>query len=608
VAAAPVLRLETSWSYSDDDTLRSYRAGDIMTGSLTWTRPVRMAGLQVQRNFALRPDIVTMPLPAARGSAAVPSTVDVYVDNVKTYSGAIGAGPFVIDNLPAGSGRTAATVVVTDVTGRRSEQRLEVVNVPELLRKGLVDYSLEAGLVRRSFGSRSFDYGHDPAASATLRAGLTDRLTVEGHGELTSRLINGGAGGYLPLGSGLGVVNGGLAVSAGPDGAGASVFAAWRGNMGPLALQVAASRSFGSFADLASVFSTSQTGSGAPLWSGGGIPRAQLRAALSYHWQTVNADLRASLVRTTRQGGAHELTATAGLSKSFGKAATVFADGFAGNRHDYGASLGVSFPLGHHALGSSLVRVSRQGGVTGWAQAQKAAEERPGSYGWRVGRTAGEAADTLEASAVYRGSLARLEAGATQQAGAVRLRATADGSLVVADGGLFLAGTTGEAYAVVDAGAPNVPVLLENQVIGKTGKAGKLLVPGLSAYQKSRLSLDVRSLPVTAVIPSTEMVVVPRDHSGVTAEFGVRAQAPSAVVIVVDEAGHALPAGTPLALSGAPAAFFVGYEGRAFVTGLAAANRITAELAGGSCSGSFAFAPEGDTQQVLGPVTCRLAQ
>ncbi|MGY3695904.1 hypothetical protein ACVIGA_005984 [Bradyrhizobium sp. USDA 3240] len=37
---------------------------------------MRLGGVQMQTNFALRPDLVTLPIPALSGSAAVPSTLD----------------------------------------------------------------------------------------------------------------------------------------------------------------------------------------------------------------------------------------------------------------------------------------------------------------------------------------------------------------------------------------------------------------------------------------------------------------------------------------------------------------------------------------------------
>src|SRR5436305_8189320 len=103
---ADALRLDTTWAYSDPESMKTYRAGDVISGGLAWTRPIRLGGAQMQRNFALRPDLVTMPLPTFSGTAAVPSTVDVYVNNVRTLSQPVGPGPYQISNLPtlAGAG------------------------------------------------------------------------------------------------------------------------------------------------------------------------------------------------------------------------------------------------------------------------------------------------------------------------------------------------------------------------------------------------------------------------------------------------------------------------------------------------------------------------
>jgi outer membrane usher protein len=46
------LRLTTTMSYSDPETLMSYRAGDVINGGFAWTRPIRIGGVQMQRNFA----------------------------------------------------------------------------------------------------------------------------------------------------------------------------------------------------------------------------------------------------------------------------------------------------------------------------------------------------------------------------------------------------------------------------------------------------------------------------------------------------------------------------------------------------------------------------
>ena len=77
---ATAIRLDTTWTTSNQERAETYRAGDFISGSLNWTRPVRMGGLEAQRNFALRPDLITTPMASMAGSAAVPSTLDVFIN------------------------------------------------------------------------------------------------------------------------------------------------------------------------------------------------------------------------------------------------------------------------------------------------------------------------------------------------------------------------------------------------------------------------------------------------------------------------------------------------------------------------------------------------
>ena len=102
------IRLDSTYVYSDPDTLRRYRLGDFITGGLGWTRPVRLGGVQVNSDFSMRPDLVTFPLPSVEGSVAVPSTVDVLVNSTRLLSRQVQPGPFQIPQLPvitgAGSG------------------------------------------------------------------------------------------------------------------------------------------------------------------------------------------------------------------------------------------------------------------------------------------------------------------------------------------------------------------------------------------------------------------------------------------------------------------------------------------------------------------------
>ena len=68
--AASAIRLDTSYTFSNAETLHRVRVGDFISGGLSWTRPVRLAGAQFSLDFGLRPDLVTFPLPSVSGSAS----------------------------------------------------------------------------------------------------------------------------------------------------------------------------------------------------------------------------------------------------------------------------------------------------------------------------------------------------------------------------------------------------------------------------------------------------------------------------------------------------------------------------------------------------------
>ena len=176
----------------------SYRAGDVIGGGFAWTRPIRIGGAQVQRNFGLRPDLVTLPLPAARGSAAVPSVADVYINNVKTYSQDVNSGPYLLSNLPAITGSGTARVILRDSSGHTTESVLPFYVSSSLLAPGMFDYSVEAGLPRLSYGTTGDRYVATPVASASARFGVFDWFTVLGHAEGGAGLMNGSLGSRDP--------------------------------------------------------------------------------------------------------------------------------------------------------------------------------------------------------------------------------------------------------------------------------------------------------------------------------------------------------------------------------------------------------------------------
>ncbi len=162
----------------------TYRAGDFISGGLSWTRPVYLGGIQAQRNFALRSDLVTLPLPSFGGTAAVPSTLEVYTQNVRTYTGNIPAGPYP-DHQSAGVCRCRRSAGRAERQPRsRDDDQLAILYVQRHAGSGTCSISRQ----RSDFhGAISASNPTTMTAAclgvATARYGLTNWLTLEGHAE-----------------------------------------------------------------------------------------------------------------------------------------------------------------------------------------------------------------------------------------------------------------------------------------------------------------------------------------------------------------------------------------------------------------------------------------
>ncbi|MDT9127046.1 hypothetical protein RSW40_26950, partial [Escherichia coli] len=78
------------------------------------------------------------------------------------------------------------------------------------------------------------------------------------------------------------------------------------------------------------------------------------------------------------------------------------------------------------------------------------------------------------------------------------------GSIAIAGGDVFLGNRIDDAFAVVDAGAPGVEILLENRPMGQTNRGGKILLANLHSYDINTITLDRGNLPVDARIDRTK--------------------------------------------------------------------------------------------------------
>jgi len=488
-------------------------------------------------------------------------------------------------------------------------------------------WSVEAGVPRLSYGFGSDAYVGSVVGSATLRRGIFDWLTVEGHAEAGDGVANGGIGADVKTGN-FGVAGAALSASKSDRGAGLQVYVAYETHLFGFNLAASSQRTFASYDDLASstgrlraavtvplqdfsgFFSylpaaLSTLPAAAPIYATFRPPRAIDRITLGMPLRFDNrADVSVSYIHLLDTFGTNSdiLTGTYTRSLPFGASlsATLFRD-FGTNR-SLGVFAGLSVPLGNSVSASTSFARTRYNSTLA-TEAVKSPGIDPGSYGWYV-RDAEGSTVYRQASASYRSNHGTVQVGASENGSKTGLALELRGSITTMGGGIFLSNWIDDSFAVVDAGAPGIEVLSENRNAGFTNARGLLLVPTLRAYQRNKIAVDPTNLPVDAEIENTHEVVAPADRAGLLVKFRTRSDTASALVTFARIDGSFVPAGS-IGHTEHDQEFIVGYDGEAFIGSLEDNNRVSIEMAAGSCTATFPFAPRPGEQIRVGPVSCR---
>jgi outer membrane usher protein len=576
------LRLDTRWTISDPQRMTTWTAGDLISGGLAWSRPVRMGGLQWRRNFSVRPDLIIYPLPEFSASAAVPSAVDLYVNNVRQYSGQVDPGPFVLSDFPRLAGAGQAVVVVTDALGRTTQTSVPLYVDYQRLARGLSDFSLEAGLLRRNYSQESDDYGQHPVASASMRRGITDNFTGEFHAEYGERLSLGGIGfAWSPLGR-YGVFTGNYAHSSNwhsghQYGGGYQ----WFGQR--VGFDLYSQRATEEYRDLGSL-------------EEGGLPL--LRQDRASAWLSIpRGSISLSWIRYQDHDNPTSRTKGIGFNQSYRSFAWTIS-AFDDDRSGHGVSLSINVPLGRD-IDASL-SVDRQNGNTDVAAALRRPLPYGGGLGWEVqARDGGDGVLGVG----WRGRAGDVWGGVDRFSGQESVYGQGNGSVVLMGGQLFTSRAVTDSFAVVSTnGVADVPILYENRVAGRTNSDGFLLLPELRGWQRNRIAIDPDGLAPDLEVLSVERLVTPPDRSGVHVPFPIR-QVHSANLELLDREGkHVEPGTRVVRQDGSPA--IVGFDGTLWLDGYTPGESLTWTRAGVTCSAVAPALPSSSAQQKL-TVKCR---
>ncbi len=578
-------RLDTALIHDDVDGLRTWIAGDFVASSMTWSRPVRAAGLSIATNFAIRPELITQPMPWLAGAVSVPSTVDLYLNGIHAINQPVPPGPFTVNQAPIINGEGQVSLAVTDALGRQTVQSFDFYASDELLAPGLTASAFEAGWLREGYG-QDYDRYTRLFAQGLARHGLTGVLTIEGRAALTADTQEFGVGIVAKLGS---IAVAALSLDDSGFGKGEQLRVSLERQTGGYFIRAAITESFGHFRDVASEAGDGNLERG--IGAGAGFNSDALGSfGLNYTEENYERSNRFGIV-------------SASWSRPVASGWSAYATAW----HAVEGSRASGFTIGLSVSPSNglLTRagVNGSGGRTGaFANASQWPDDGLG-FGWSA---QAQSAPDPSGQATVRYTSPYGEAGLGVSSGAVGTNASAyaTGSIAwLAGGAPHLARQTSSSFAEIDTGTPGVGITLENRAIGQTGPDGRLFVPELVPYSPAHIAIDARSVPLDQEITSPNAIIRPPRDAGVVLRLNIRPNVTAAVHFVIAD-GTDAALNTPVSVNGADEGA-VGYDGVAWLTGLLPENIIQLGDREGACTAHLAFDPAKNRPgMTLGPVVC----
>lgn len=602
------VRLNSYWQYIDPEKVRSYTFGDFTTNTVNWGTSVRVAGFQWASAYSQRSDIVTTALPQFSGSSAVPSSLDLYVDQQKIYSGNIPSGPFDIKMLPFVSGNNV-TILTKDANGQQVSSTHSYYYSPDLLSRGINTFSIDAGFPRFNYSSESSDYDNKVVfVSASSKYGLTDgtTLTLNGQGA-TNGLTNGGVGIAQSL-FGQGVLSMGVAGSNFKSSDGVLVQSSLAGRItNCITFNSSYQKSSHNYNDLGKVsdfiykkkYQRNTDDALTYTSQASEITRAGFNFAPDQGWSFGTYYNR--LVYPGSRYNLVSLNADTGIIPNLNISANIYKDL---SRNDTGGYIILTYQFrSKYNISSSM---SRDNGRTGYTQQiDSIPDSGINAYSWGASIT--NYSDSIINSQVYgnyRGRYGTYNASVQKFGSSTGTTLSASGALVFADRGIYPTNEIGQSFALVKNAGPGTHILNGGVDLGAADSSGHFLITDMTPYTENHIFLDTTNLPIDWQTQNTEKIAVSGYRQGSLVNFNGE-KVISATVLLVDRDHHPLPPGYKVILNNSTESM-TGYGGEVYLEQLKPNNTLTVNLLDkGACVTHFSYGSENSSTVKMGPYTCQ---
>jgi outer membrane usher protein len=562
--------------------------GDSTTSAGAWSRPIRFGGIQWSTDFSLKRGFISVLTPSIDGSAALPSTIDVFIDNQKSQSNSVTAGPFQISNLPTSfNGVGEINVVVKDILGVETISTQRFYSTARLLKQGLNEFSFEAGMERKYYGIENNNY-NNPFIAGTYRRGF-DGYTVEGHTEIqkTRQAVGIDVAGVIKQ---YAVIYFALAAS---------------NTHGQAALHGIAGIEHSSKTVNANLrieyYDRDFVQMGASVSDIG--PRRKIMAGLGLNFYK-NLWINTNVISQARWNSDTFNVVSSSLAIPLTKdiRLSAYATKQFGQEHSYTVGLNISVPFGKTGMVAMGSTQDRQGEIGNNIRLSQAIGK---GIDYQV--SGSDSADrpvsiTINAAtSVNSSSLTLAQSGSGR---AYRLRT--NGSVGLLGGLPFASKQIGlGSFAVIKvANEPNIDIYQSNIKVARTNSNGLAMLPNMVAYQQNKISVNPEDIPFDMQVNETSRLVTPFARSGVFIQLDIK-RSNNRLVRILKVDGSPVPIGSKVHLLPRNTYFLVARRGQVYLTELSANNTLQVTLQEDTCNANLSTPiNSADTHKIL-TVVCK---
>ena len=586
------IRGNTFFKKDFPDAMESFVVGDTLTSDGDWSRPARYLGVRWSRDFLTQPGYVTYPSPSLKGSAALPSVVDVYINNQKQFQQTLTPGPFDYRNVPLTTGAGEVNLVVKDLLGRETVITKSFYTQNSMLKEGLSDFSLESGLFRNNYGTLSNDYS-SPFVAGTYRQGLTDDITAQSRLEAGADRQAIGADVTSVIGT-LGSIHLATAVSKDSEKDTGTLYNVGLERRTPKYLVGAQYKSYSkdytpfAYSSLETrpknIFNATAT---VPIYK-------DVATSLSYVEQT-SYDTTAF----------RNVSLTTGITLPLQISMSVIANKSLSTDKAWFAGLNFNIPLGKDY--SSYLNSNRQnnGDIINTVNLTKNIPAGEG-IGWGL-NLSDDVIQQTRANIIVNTGSAQFSSEINQGQNSNAIRLGANGSLGYAEGLTFATRSIGDdSVAIVKVGdLKGIPIYNQNQIMTHTNDQGLAFVK-IRPYEKAKISIDPNTLPLDVDLNETKREPVAYAKSSVLVDFSI-VRLKHVLITILQADGSFVPSGAKVEIKGQEEIFYVGRRGEVYISNLEDVSHLTITWKENSCEFNVEYksAEISDSDEKrIGPLKC----